>query len=473
MAKSTSYPIGAIRRAFCKELPLLAGFVRACTFVPVEDHIEKTSGAAWSCDKYWRIYFDPKVLETGPGKVSKMTHVCSILHELVHLRDGHHSRGKKLLNKKAMYTAFEYAVNSDSFIQNHDQDFAAGKLVEARQSKLPYNKASEWYYRKLVEAEKEKEKERGKERGDKPGNKPGDERTEPGKGKGEGKEPGKEPGKGEGKGEGKGKGEGEGEGKEPGKGGCGGGSGTGGPSKPWEQGAPGEGKAPGLTEAQGERVRKSEGRKIAEAIQNGSRNAGKGLSQGWANWATTSIAPPKKDWKQELGAVVFGCAKITSGGTKRSYRRRSRRQGASGCTVRLAGSYNPVLEVAYVEDNSSSVSDKDLCELRAEIPGIVQAARGGVTYIACSRSVSKVVKDLKHARSLTGRDRGGTDMRVGIKFASELKPTPQIIILGTDGYTEHPKREDMPHGVELIYALVGRHCRRESIPAWIRVVTLD
>ena len=80
---------------------------------------------------------------------------------------------------------------------------------------------------------------------------------------------------------------------------------------------------------------------------------------------------------------------------------------------------------------------------------------------------------MKDGHRLEGRDNGGTDMRVGVKFAYEQQLAPHVVVLGTDGYTPWPKQEDIPSGVQFIVVLVGRHCGREGVPSWIPVVVLD
>ena len=68
---------------------------------------------------------------------------------------------------------------------------------------------------------------------------------------------------------------------------------------------------------------------------------------------------------------------------------------------------------------------------------------------------------------------GGTDMRVGINAALELRERPNVIVVLSDGGTPWPNEQ--PHGVQVVVGLVGSWGRkhepiaREAMP-WAEVV---
>ena len=455
---SKKIPIASVRRSFCRNFKMLSGAAHASTFIETPGLMKKTGGAAWACDRYWRIYFDPEVLIPKRGEKDPMvTHVCSLYHELWHLLRGHHGRGEGR-DRNLWLRSTDYSVNSDIFIRTYDEDFKAGRLLDPATRGWPYGKTAEWYYEKEKE-EEEKGKEEEEEEGP---SGPGRERGKEGPGEGG-------PGKGKGKG-----GNSPGEGDGPG-GCCGGGSGAGGEAREWELGPPdsGEGSAPGLSSRQGDRVRRRVAEDVRKAVESqGSRSRGTALGE-WGSWAGTVLAPPQKDWKAELQSLFYSCVIKSVGGARSSYRVRNRRQSRMTGGLRLAGTYTPRLIVHYVEDNSASVSNKDLETLRAEVGGLARAAGGGVTYIACDTEVSKVERNMRRGDVLKGRSSGGTDMRVGVRFSLQDKPRPNIIVVGTDGYTPWPEKEEVPAGTTVLAVLVGRHCGRSRVPSWIPTVELS
>jgi predicted metal-dependent peptidase len=64
---------------------------------------------------------------------------------------------------------------------------------------------------------------------------------------------------------------------------------------------------------------------------------------------------------------------------------------------------------------------------------------------------------------------GGTDMRVGIQRAAELKPTPDVIVVLTDGETPWPSVEQMPRKSRLVVAVVSESSGAfDHLPEYIK-----
>jgi predicted metal-dependent peptidase len=61
---------------------------------------------------------------------------------------------------------------------------------------------------------------------------------------------------------------------------------------------------------------------------------------------------------------------------------------------------------------------------------------------------------------------GGTDMRVGMEAAMKLRPTPQVLIVVTDGYTPWP--EVAPRAKTIIVRDGGGEA-----PSWARLIDID
>ena len=68
--------------------------------------------------------------------------------------------------------------------------------------------------------------------------------------------------------------------------------------------------------------------------------------------------------------------------------------------------------------------------------------------------------------------RGGTDLRVGIHAALNLKPGPHAIVVFTDGETPWP---DTKPAVPLVICMVGLNAdgAAERVPEWATVVVVD
>ena len=62
---------------------------------------------------------------------------------------------------------------------------------------------------------------------------------------------------------------------------------------------------------------------------------------------------------------------------------------------------------------------------------------------------------------------GGTDMRVGIAAALDLRPRPQVVVVLTDGLTPWPV--DAPVGTTLVAVVIGNDA---PLPTGDRIVAL-
>jgi predicted metal-dependent peptidase len=106
-----------------------------------------------------------------------------------------------------------------------------------------------------------------------------------------------------------------------------------------------------------------------------------------------------------------------------------------------------------------------------ETQGILKGSATRVKYINCDMAADKtqMVNKINQIDLYGG---GGTDMRIGITAALQEKPTPDIIILFTDGWTPWPS-ERLPKGVQLVVCLVGQSaCDTNEVPQWARVIKI-
>jgi len=137
--------------------------------------------------------------------------------------------------------------------------------------------------------------------------------------------------------------------------------------------------------------------------------------------------------------------------------------------------------VAVVVDTSGSMSPDDLAQCIADIASLtrsVAGAAGGVPVrvIPCDAaagpmSLVRTKADVPRIE-LTGG--GGTDMRVGIEAAANLRPMPEVIVVLTDGYTPWPSAPPTAAPRAICIAVVvtdGSEAVVGQVPTWIQTIT--
>jgi Mg-chelatase subunit ChlD len=180
------------------------------------------------------------------------------------------------------------------------------------------------------------------------------------------------------------------------------------------------------------------------------------------------VLEPTVAWEPLLAAAVRRAVAWTNGNTHYTYTRRSRRQSALPDVV-LPGTRRPVPNVAFVVDTSGSVDDSLLGRALGEVDGALRGlgvSGSSVTVIACDAAVQTMTR-VRTARDAKLAGGGGTDMRVGLSAAAELRPRTDVVIVFTDGYTPWP--ETGPPGTAVIAALLGREgYAMPPTPPWAR-----
>lgn len=179
----------------------------------------------------------------------------------------------------------------------------------------------------------------------------------------------------------------------------------------------------------------------------------------WDRWVS-HILDPVVPWQSVLHAAVRRGIGWGQGQVDYTYSRVSRRQHAVGKAI-LPAMRRPVPAVAVVIDTSGSVDDGLLAQALGEVRAVLASlavSDASVTVLAVDAAVQTVgqVRDVAAVRLGGG---GGTDMREGIEAALGLKPSPQTVIVLTDGYTPWPH---LPPRVPVIAAVLGRV--REALP---------
>lgn len=231
----------------------------------------------------------------------------------------------------------------------------------------------------------------------------------------------------------------------------------------------GSGTVPGLDGRQGDLLRQS----TAAALQQASGQQPGTVPGGWLRWAET-VLPSRVDWRRVIAAEIRHGVASVAGAVDYSYRRPSRRAGASRRVV-LPSLYRPVPEVAVVCDTSGSMHDELLARALTEVEGILTKAgvrQRSMRVLAVDTNVH-AVRHVTSVSQVTLAGGGGTDMGAGIHAGVSLRPRPSVIVVLTDGFTPWPA--EAPKGVRVIVGLLSQSVGMAPppTPGWARTVVID
>lgn len=249
------------------------------------------------------------------------------------------------------------------------------------------------------------------------------------------------------------------------------GSGADGCQRPWEEGKPDpnakgkDGKSeqnPGINEGQAELIR----HEVARRVQSTAKNAGS-VPSGMRRWAD-QILVAKIDYKKELISQVKFAIEQIRGHSNQTYSRIARKQYEGG--IIAAAQVCPNVSVSVIVDTSGSMSEGALGEALSELSGILKALprQDGVRVYSCDAAVHNCKKVFR-ADQVELLGGGGTDMRGSIIAVSQAKPRPQLVICLTDGYTDYP---DHPTNGVPCLAIIVSDGVTSSCPDWIRCIQL-
>ena len=408
----------------------------------------------FAVDASWRLYLDPATLAAwGPQQAAGVLN-----HEVGHLLRDHARRAEALgphRNHLLWNYATDAAINDDLLAASIA--LPEGAITPAALG-LPPEGIEESYYRTLADQHPEDPED---------------------------------PQQGDGAdGSGDGSGDGNSDSEWDGDNGIGCGSGAGDVPAPWELPAPGstrtstdannstdtEDLTNGLSPARAHLVRRAVAHAVREhaAVNPGGRGRGS-VPAGLRRWAESTLAEPTIDWRRALSATIRRAVQYRAGSTSPTYTRLPRHRLPG---ILTPGTRRPQVTVAVVVDTSASVGAQLLRTALGEIGGIVKATgvpERGLSVLAVDadvaattrvRRASTVVEDV----DLSGG--GGTDMRVGIAAAQQLRPRSDAILVLTDGYTPWPAE---PTRSRLIVGVLGAAQGDgvlATVPSWAHTVAI-
>lgn len=224
----------------------------------------------------------------------------------------------------------------------------------------------------------------------------------------------------------------------------------------WEVGTPRD-DAFGLDEVDIRDVRS----RVAQATLAYSR--GRGHVPGkWIEWAVEIVGTRRIAWDALFASSLSSSILTVRGYTIETYARPSRRQSAvSGCV--LPSYQDPVPEVAFIIDTSSSMAERQLGMMRSLVKQICDEQSARLTVLVVDAAVHGV-KQISHDEEIEWRGRGGTDMTIGIRAALDLFPRPGLIVVATDCETEWP--EEQPDVPVLVVAIGADAEDVAAVPQW-------
>ena len=218
---------------------------------------------------------------------------------------------------------------------------------------------------------------------------------------------------------------------------------------------------------------------VAQDILNFARIKGVGSMPGFLlRWAQ-DLLEPTIDWRKALAGAFRSSLATVLGRRDYVYTRPSRRQSAM-----KTGSHEIILPsmrkpaqpaIAIIIDTSGSISSDEITIFLSEVDGIVKAngISQGVTVIPCDAEVGEIQK-LRSRGAITSlrlQGGGGTDMGVGIAAAGQLRPTPKIIVVLTDGFTPWP--DTLPKGVESMIVCLTVGDSLATAPSWAKKILIE
>jgi predicted metal-dependent peptidase len=218
---------------------------------------------------------------------------------------------------------------------------------------------------------------------------------------------------------------------------------------------------------------------VAQDILNFFRTKGIGSLPGYLLQWAQDLLEPKIDWRKALAGTFRSSLATVLGRRDYVYTRPSRRQSAM-----KTGSHEIILPsmrkpappaIAIIIDTSGSISADEITVFLSEVDGIVKSngISQGVTVIPCDMEVGEIQKLRSRSAidSLNLHGGGGTDMGVGIAAAGNLRPTPKIVIVLTDGFTDWP--DGLPKKVESLIVCLTVAESMDTAPHWAKKILIE
>jgi predicted metal-dependent peptidase len=205
-------------------------------------------------------------------------------------------------------------------------------------------------------------------------------------------------------------------------------------------------------------------RRIAAEIIHAAGRAPGTVAGGWMRWAEATLHP-QLDWRRLLTAKIRSSAAAIAGAADYSYARPPRRRVPR---VVLPSMRRPVPRVAVIVDTSASVPEQLLSQAWTEVRGCLRSVgirHDLLTVYAADVHVHRLPGIPKRQTALIGG--GGTDMAAAMTAVLATRPTPNLILVITDGLTGWPPERP---AADVLIAMLGSSNHRPPPPPWAQIV---
>lgn len=241
------------------------------------------------------------------------------------------------------------------------------------------------------------------------------------------------------------------------------GSGASGSPRPYELPSPEDG-GPGLDKTDLEITR----RQCAEEIKKAAGSDPGSIGGTALRWATDFLAPPKVSWQSLLKRDARNFREWKRGRTTTTYSRMSRRNADPKRLCR-PGMVDPIPNIAVAVDTSGSMNADIGVQVLSEVQACLRVGSGG-TVLVCDAQLHGVRK-VKRVSQMDFRGGGGTDMRIAVEAAANLKNRPDYLVILTDGQSPWPKTP--PRHMRVVIALIGKWKKSpDELPSWAKVINI-
>lgn len=184
-------------------------------------------------------------------------------------------------------------------------------------------------------------------------------------------------------------------------------------------------------------ARRNTAARIREELNSG--GIGSGSLSEFLKIQMDRMSPPKVDWKHFFRHIVASSySESMVGKNNTSYKRVNRRLSSN--TIIFPGTVDYSPTIMFAVDTSGSMGNGDEISLLTEIEGIIKSTartKGSLKVFSVDTTIQNIqtvnsISELKFAGG------GGTDMSVAFGYVNDLKrkKRPNIVVLGTDGYTD-------------------------------------
>lgn len=224
----------------------------------------------------------------------------------------------------------------------------------------------------------------------------------------------------------------------------------------------------GRSDVEQEVQRRSDSEQIVKHSQRGT------VPGGLSRHASEQLEEPEISWTQKLAHKLGRAVTRKMGDIDYTPMTRARMQPAMDFMFGdespiLLGMDAPSVNVALILDDSGSMATDEINSVLAEAQGIIKAQGGAKLSVIVCDAAAHTVGEVRSAAEIGANmlnGGGGTDFRPAFEALEKLKPRPDVVVFGTDGYGAYP--DEPPRDMDVIWL----NCRGNIGVDWGEVIDL-